>query len=223
VAHNTVVCIKAFTNPPYIQATPTITWSNPVDIVYETALSGTQRDDATGSVVGAGTHTLTATLTPTDIANYITASANVLINVTQANSTISLSNFSDTTSGTVLDNTHSDATPNTPTNVINVLQENPSQKIHQMITFVQGLATSGELTDGSSYELIAILKAAGKSLDRREINPNLGNTLAATAELKYFITDVNDQIDSGQISQTNGQKLIDSTNAVINALSNQVR
>ncbi len=92
-----------------------------------------------------------------------------------------------------------------------------------MITFVQGLATSGELTDGSSYELIAILKAAGKSLDRREIDPNLGNTLAATAELKCFIIDVKDQIDSGQISQTKGQKLIDSTNAVINALSNQIR
>ncbi len=86
------------------KTTPTITWSNPADIVYETALSGTQLDDATGSVagsisyspdigtvLGAGTHTLTATLTPTDIANYIIPSAHVLINVTQLNSTSNLS------------------------------------------------------------------------------------------------------------------------------------
>ena len=92
-----------------------------------------------------------------------------------------------------------------------------------MITFVQGLATSGELTDESSYELVAIFKAAGKSLDRREIDPNLRNTLTATTQLNYFITDVKDQNDNGIISQTNGQALIDSTNAVINTLSNQVR
>ena len=57
----------------------------------------------------------------------------------------------------------------------------PAQKIHQMITFVQGLVTLGELDVGSSDELIAILRDAGKSLDIREIDPNLGNTLASIA------------------------------------------
>ena len=41
---------------------------------------------------------------------------------------------------------------------INVLT--PTQKIDQMITFVHGITTSGELNDGSSYELIAILNSA---------------------------------------------------------------
>ena len=37
------------------QATPTITWSNPANITYGTALSGTQLD-ATGSVPGTFTY-----------------------------------------------------------------------------------------------------------------------------------------------------------------------
>ena len=37
-----------------------------------------------------------------------------------------------------------------------------------MITFIQGITTSGELGEGSSYELIAILKAAETNLDRIE-------------------------------------------------------
>jgi hypothetical protein len=76
------------------QATPTITCNNPADIIYGTAL-GSNQLDATGSVPGpitynspAGTvlvvgqqQQLTATLTPTDITNYTTASAGVSINV----------------------------------------------------------------------------------------------------------------------------------------------
>ena len=70
---------------------------------------------------------LTATLTPTDITNYTTASADVSINVLT-----------------------------------------PTQKIQQMIAFIQGITTSGELDEGSSYELIAILNAAETNLDRME-------------------------------------------------------
>ena len=44
----------------------------------------------------------------------------------------------------------------------------PTQKINQMITFVQGLTTSGELDEGSSYELIAVLNSAETNLDRIE-------------------------------------------------------
>ena len=76
------------------RTTPTITWSNPANISYGTALSSTQLD-ATASVPGTvvynplvGTilslgqnQALNVTFTPTDIANYTTATAGVSINV----------------------------------------------------------------------------------------------------------------------------------------------
>ena len=98
VAPNTVACIKAFTNNP--PQTPKITWSNPVDIFYGTALDSTQLDayasdpvsgytvdgsfhydPAAGTVLGGGTHTLSTIFTPTDTASYTTASASVSITV----------------------------------------------------------------------------------------------------------------------------------------------
>jgi hypothetical protein len=90
--------------------------------------------------------TLTATLTPTDSANYTTASANVKINALT-----------------------------------------PIQKIDQMINFVQGITTSGELDEGSSYELIAILNAAETNLDRTERNQSVENPFVEPVELRYFI------------------------------------
>jgi hypothetical protein len=92
-----------------------------------------------------------------------------------------------------------------------------------MITFVQGLTTSGELDEGSSYELIAILNAAQTNLDRIESDPSVGNPFAEPAELRYFISQVQEKIDRGVLSPTNGQLLIDSANEIINSLSNQVR
>jgi hypothetical protein len=92
-----------------------------------------------------------------------------------------------------------------------------------MITFVQGITTSGELNEGSSYELIAILNAAETNLDRIERNPSVENQFAEPAELKYFISQVNDKIDRGVLSQTNSQALIDSANDIINSLRNQSR
>ena len=86
------------------KATPTITWSNPADITYGTALSNTQLnasasvpgsfvyDPASGTVLSAGTHTLNVTFTPTDTANYTNAIANVTINV-KSNVTLPVANF----------------------------------------------------------------------------------------------------------------------------------
>jgi uncharacterized repeat protein (TIGR01451 family) len=79
------------------QVTPIITWSNPADIVFGSALSGVQLN-ATASVpgtfvytpplgtvlaVGSG-QTLAVQFTPTDTTDYANASKNVLINVTSA-------------------------------------------------------------------------------------------------------------------------------------------
>ncbi len=79
------------------QATPTITWSNPADIVFGSALSTVQLNatagitgtfaytPAAGAVLPVGNgQTLSVQFTPTDTTDYTTASKNVLINVTSA-------------------------------------------------------------------------------------------------------------------------------------------
>jgi hypothetical protein len=129
---------------------------------------------------------LSTTFTPTDTANYNSASSNVKINVIDHTQEIVLT---------------------------------PTQKINQMVTFVQGLATSGELDEGSSIELTAILNAAETNLDRIESNPSEENPYAEPAELRYFINQVRDKIDRGVLSPTNGQTPIDAANDIINYLS----
>src|SRR6202000_1796457 len=88
------------------QATPVLIWATPSNIIYGTPLSNNQLD-ATASVDGSfvytpaagteymiGTHQLSVTFTPTDLANYTTATKTVPLTVTQAFLTISANNFS---------------------------------------------------------------------------------------------------------------------------------
>jgi hypothetical protein len=82
------------------KGTPTISWSDPADIVYGTALGSTQLNatasvpgsfnytPASGAVLGAGLHPLTATFTPTDTTDYTTAPAMVYVTVTPATLTV---------------------------------------------------------------------------------------------------------------------------------------
>jgi uncharacterized repeat protein (TIGR01451 family) len=75
-------------------ATPTIIWAAPAAITYGTALGTTQLDAAAnvpgtfsyspgaGTVLAPGTHTLTATFTPTDTLDYATAVATTSVTVT---------------------------------------------------------------------------------------------------------------------------------------------
>jgi len=72
-----------------LNATPTIAWNNQADITYGTALSGTQLNavasvpgsfiytPGNGTILSAGTKTLKVDFSPTDSANYTTASKNV--------------------------------------------------------------------------------------------------------------------------------------------------
>ena len=99
----------------------------------------------------------------------------------------------------------------------------PTKQIQQMITFIQGITTSGDLDEGSSDELIAVLNAAETNLARIENDLSEENPYAEPAELRYFISQVQDKIDRGVISPTNGQVLIDSANDIINSLRNQSR
>ena len=111
---------------------PTITWSNPTNIAYGTALSSTQLDaiasdpmsgltvpgifvytPSSGTRLNVGLNqTLTAYFTPTDTANYTTASANISINVintTLVTPTITWSNPTNIVYGTALSSTQLDA------------------------------------------------------------------------------------------------------------------
>ena len=103
--------------------TPTISWANPADIVYGTALSGTQLDatanvlgtftytPAAGTILGAGNNqTLSVLFTPDDTTDYTSAFATATINVLQATPTISWSNPANIVYGTALSGTQLDAT-----------------------------------------------------------------------------------------------------------------
>jgi YDG domain len=86
-ANYALISTTVTTTADIIPATPTITWNNPAAIAYLTALGSTQLD-ATASVPGnfvysppagtllpAGTQTLSVTFTPTDSTDYTTATA----------------------------------------------------------------------------------------------------------------------------------------------------
>ena len=103
-------------------ATPTLTWANPADITYGTALGGTQLDatasvlgtfvytPAAGTVLGAGgAQVLSTTFTPTDAVDYSSVTTTTTINVTKATPTVTWANPADITYGTALGATQLDA------------------------------------------------------------------------------------------------------------------
>ena len=86
------------------KATPTLTWATPAAITYGTPLSGVQLDATSGGVAGsfayappsgtvlsAGTHTLSVTFTPSDSVDYNNQTASVSLTVNQATAGVSVS------------------------------------------------------------------------------------------------------------------------------------
>src|SRR4029077_9591233 len=109
------------------KATPTITWPTPANIVYGTTLSATQLNatagvagtfvyaPAAGIVLNAGAaQTLSVTFTPTDAANYTTATQTVAINVSKATPTITWATPASISYGTALGATQLNATASVP-------------------------------------------------------------------------------------------------------------
>ena len=98
------------------------TWTKPSAITYGTVLSATQLDATAsvsgtfvysppaGSVLTAGTQALSATFTPTDAVNYVTATDSVTITVKQAVPTVTWAAPAAITYGTPLSSTQLDAT-----------------------------------------------------------------------------------------------------------------
>jgi peptidoglycan/xylan/chitin deacetylase (PgdA/CDA1 family) len=91
---------------------PAVTWSNPADITYGTALSSTQLN-ASANVIGAFSYTpaagailnagagqiLNTTFTPADTVNYATVNKTEVINVNKAGQTITFSPLANKTYG----------------------------------------------------------------------------------------------------------------------------
>ena len=105
------------------KATPVITWATPTAITYGTPLSGTQLNASlsvagscvytplAGTVLSAGTQTLSVTCTPTDTADYATpAPKTVQLTVSQAVPVITWATPTAINSGTALSATQLDAT-----------------------------------------------------------------------------------------------------------------
>jgi hypothetical protein len=96
------------------KATPAITWLTPAAIKYGTALGALQLDASStvagtfvysplaGTVLTAGSHTITTTFTPTDTADYTSAPASVTVTVTQATPAITWATPVAITYGTAL-------------------------------------------------------------------------------------------------------------------------
>ena len=93
------------------KATSSITWSAPAAIAYSAALGPTQLDatanvpgsfiynPVAGTVLNAGSQNLSVTFTPTDAANYTTATANVTLTVNKAAASVALGNLAQTYDG----------------------------------------------------------------------------------------------------------------------------
>ena len=118
------------------QATPAITWANPAEITYGTALSSTQLDamaswavngsnqpvagtytynPAAGEVLSVGNNqTLSVSFTPSDTTDYSGKSAAAMINVDQATPAITWADPADITHGTALSSAQLDATASVP-------------------------------------------------------------------------------------------------------------
>ncbi len=106
--------------------TPVITWPQPGNITAGTALSAAQLDATAnvpgtfaynppaGTVLPAGTQTLTANFTPTDAKDYSSATASTTITVTSNTPVISWPQPANVTAGTALSSAQLDATANVP-------------------------------------------------------------------------------------------------------------
>ncbi len=108
------------------KSTPLVTWPTPVAIEYGTALNSVQLDatasvpgsfaytPAAGTVLKAGTQTLTAIFTPSEATTYSTTTATVQLTVNQATAAISWKPLAAVTRATALTAAQLDATANVP-------------------------------------------------------------------------------------------------------------
>src|SRR6185436_3705902 len=143
-----------------IKGTPAITWNAPAAIVYGTPLSATQLNatasvpgtfvynPAAGMVLNAGAvQTLSVSFTPTDAANYTSATKTVAINVLKATPVLTWSTPADIVYGTALSATQFNATSSVPGTFV----YNPAAGAVLSAGAAQTLSVSFTPTDAANY------------------------------------------------------------------------
>ncbi len=108
------------------KAASSLTWATPAAVTYGTALGSTQLNATanvpgnfvyappSGTVLSAGSQNLSVTFTPTDTADYTTATANVTVTINKATSTITWATPAAITYGAALSAAQLNATANVP-------------------------------------------------------------------------------------------------------------
>jgi uncharacterized repeat protein (TIGR01451 family) len=178
------------------RAFPVITWNNPADIIYGTALSGTQLNatantpgtftytPAAGTVLGKGPHNLHVDFAPTDTTNFDPTSKDVQINVLSA--VLNLSMIADRNPAAVELNFNYQATITntgdasaTNTVLTDVL---PSAVTFTAATASQGTCSYATLTRTVTCN-IGTIAAAGNAQVTITVKPRSEGTLNNTATI----------------------------------------
>jgi uncharacterized repeat protein (TIGR01451 family) len=205
------------------KATPSITWNNPANIVYGTALGAAQLN-ATANTPGAFVYTpaagtilpsgngqnLHVGFTPTDSTNYNAASADVSINVLSA--TLSVSMIADRNPAPVGLNFNYKATitntgnaSSTNTVLTNVL---PTQ-----VTFTSASSTQGTCTYASATRTVTCnvgaIPAGGNAVVNITVKPREEGTLNDTVNISASQWDPATGNSSASVNGIPAQKIVD--------------
>jgi trimeric autotransporter adhesin len=169
------------------QATPKITWAKPAAITYGTALSSTQLNATanvpglfaytppSGTVLNAGTQTLSVGITPTDSTDYTTASSSVTIAVNKASTTSSLT---EAPSASLLGQPVTfTATVSSPSGIT----------VFGTVTFKQGATVLGTASLGSSS--IATFTTSGLSVGSPAVTASYAATTNFAASTSTSVTE----------------------------------
>ena len=145
-------------------ATPTITWPAPASITYGTALSSTQLNasanypgafaysPAAGTVLGAGSHSLSVTFTPSDSSKVQSGTATNTITVNKATPTITWNAPAPVNVGTALSATQLDATASSGgASVPGTFAYMPASGTVMNTAGVQTLSVTFTPTDAANY------------------------------------------------------------------------
>ena len=145
------------------KATPTISWAAPAAIIYGTALSGTQLNatsggvagtfiysPASGTVLGAGTQTLSVTFTPTDSTDCNSATGTTTLTVNKAADVFTIT---------------SSANPSVYGSAVNIAVSGPAAATG-VVTLLDGVTSvgTGTLSNGVATIRVPLFAAGPHSL-----------------------------------------------------------
>ncbi len=205
------------------KATPAITWNNPANIVYGTALGAAQLNatantpgsfvytPAAGTVLSSGNgQSLHVGFTPTDSVNYNAASADVSINVLSA--VLSVSMIADRNPAPVGLNFNYKATI---TNTGNASSTNTvlTDVLPTQVTFTSASSTQGTCSYASATRTVTCnvgaIPAGGSALVTITVKPREEGTLNDTATITASQWDPATGNNSASVNGIPSQKIVD--------------